>query len=86
MPRSFRIDPALEARLREVAEREGVPVSTVVREAITRYCDEVLGTDLRERLAYFIGVGEGEGGLAERTGEAFTELLVDRARRQRSAP
>ena len=85
MPRSFRIDPALEARLLEVAEREGVPVSKVVREAITRYCDEVLGRDLRAELADVIGVIASDGGRADRTGEAFKKLLVDRARHQRSA-
>jgi hypothetical protein len=83
MPRSFRIDPELERRLCEVAEREGVPVSAVVREAIEKHCDAVLGTSLLDLMADYIGVGEGTGvDLASRTGEAFTDLLVEKHRRQ----
>ncbi len=86
MPRSFRIDPVLERRLCEVAEREGVPVSAVVREAIERHCNAVLGTSLLDEMADYIGVGDsGVGGLAERTGEAFTDLLVEKQERRRKA-
>lgn len=83
MPRSFRIDPALERRLCEVAEREGVPVSAVVREAIEKHCDTVLGkASLLEEMADYIGAFDsGVGGVAERTGEAFKDLLVERHRR-----
>jgi hypothetical protein len=85
MTRSFRIDPALERRLCEVAAREGVPVSAVVREAIERHCDAVLGTSLLDLMSDYIGIGEGTGeDLASRTGEAFTELLVEKHRRQTS--
>jgi predicted transcriptional regulator len=81
MPKSFRIDPGLERRLQEVAEREAVPVSAVVREAIARHCDEVLGTDLRASLVDVIGAVQSEGGRARRTGRAFTDALAARARR-----
>jgi predicted transcriptional regulator len=81
MPKSFRIDPGLERRLQEVAEREAVPVSAVVREAIARHCDEVLGTDLRASLADVIGAVQSDGGRARRTGRAFTDALAARARR-----
>jgi hypothetical protein len=81
MSRSFRIDPALEERLREVATREAIPVSVVVREAIIRHCDAVLGTDLRSRLADVIGAVESTGGRARRTGRAFKDSLAARARR-----
>ena len=81
MPRSFRIDPSLERRLREIAAREAVPVSAVVREAIARHCDEVLGRDLRARLADVIGVVQSDGGRARRTGRAFKDALAARARR-----
>ena len=85
MPRSFRIDPVLEKRLCEVAEREGVPVSAVVREAIEKHCDAVLGTDTVERLSYFIGIGEGSGGaLASRASEAFGDMLMEKYRRQQA--
>lgn len=86
MPRSFRIDPVLERRLRQVAEREGVPVSAVVREAIERHCDAVLGTSLREHLAYAIGAVEGDGeDRSSRTGEAFKDLLREKQQRRRKA-
>ena len=81
MPRSFRIDPGLERRLQQVAQREAVPVSAVVREAISRYCDEVLGKDLRSGLADVIGAVQSDGGRARRTGRAFRDALTARARR-----
>ena len=80
MPRSFRIDLSLERRLREVAAREAVPVSAVVREAIARHCDEVLGADLPARLADVIGVVQSDGGRARRTGRAFKDALAARRR------
>ena len=84
MPRSFRIDPALERRLCQVAEREGVPVSAVVREAIEKHCDAVLGKpSLLEEMADYIGAFEGTGeDLSSRTGEAFADLLMEKYRRQ----
>jgi hypothetical protein len=83
MPRSFRIDPALERRLCEVAAREGVPVSAVVREAIEQYCNAAPGNDTRTRLADVIGIVEGDGrDYSSRTGRAFTELLMERHRRR----
>jgi predicted DNA-binding protein len=82
MPRSFRLDPSLERRLCEVAEREGVPVSVVVREAIEKHCDAVLGRSLLDEMADYVGAFDsGVGGLAERTGEAFTDLLMEKHRR-----
>jgi predicted transcriptional regulator len=87
MPKSFRIDPALEQRLCEVARREGTTVSAVVREAITRHCDQVLGADPWAEFADLIGVVHSEGGRARRTGEAFKQLLAEReqAKRERAA-
>ena len=81
MPKSFRIDPDLERRLEEVARREAVPVSVVVREAIARHCDDVLGKDLSARLADVIGVVESGGGRARRSGRAFKDALAARTRR-----
>jgi predicted transcriptional regulator len=83
MPRSFRLDPALEERLSEVARREGTTVSAVVREAITRHCDAVLGADPWAPFADLVGVIHSGGGRARRTGEAFKELLAERERARR---
>jgi len=83
MPRSFRLDPELERRLCEVAKREGMPVSAVVRAAIEKHCDAVLGTSLLDLVADYVGAFDsGVGGVAERTGEAFKDLLVERHRRE----
>lgn len=83
MPRSFRIDPVLEKRLCEVAKREGVPVSAVVREAIEKHCDAVLGTSLLDLMADYIGAIEGtDEDLSSRTGEAFTDMLWEKYQRQ----
>jgi hypothetical protein len=81
MPRSFRIDPVLERRLCEVARREGVPISAVVREAIEKHCDAVLGTDTAERLSYVIGAVEGSGDApASRNGEEPTDIIAENHR------
>jgi predicted DNA-binding protein len=88
VPKSFRIDPSLEERLCEVARREGTTVSAVVREAITQYCDQVLGVSVLSEIADLIGTVHGDGvDRSSRTGEAFRELLAEReqARRERSA-
>lgn len=81
MPKSFRIDPHLESRLQEVAEREAMSVSAVVREAITRHCDNVLGKDAPAALADVIGSVESNGGRARRTGRAYKDALASRIRR-----
>jgi predicted DNA-binding protein len=88
MPRSFRIDPALEERLCEVARREGTTVSAVVRDAIIEHCDKVLGTSIFSEIADLIGTVHGDGvDRSSRTGEAFKELLAEReqAKRERAA-
>jgi predicted DNA-binding protein len=81
VPKSFRIDPVLERRLEEVARRHAVPVSVVVREAIERHCDQVLGEDLKSQMADVIGIVQSGGGRADRTGEAFKRLLAERRAR-----
>ena len=81
MPLSFRGDANLESRLRAVAAHEAVPVSVVVREAISRHCDEVLGQDVPMALADVIGVVESKGGRARRSGRAYKDALTARAGR-----
>ena len=81
IPKSFRIDPHLERRLQEVAQREAVPVSAVVREAIARHCDAVLGKDARAALADVIGSVDSTGGRARRSGRAYKDALASRAGR-----
>lgn len=80
MAKSVRLGLALERRLEEAAQVEGVSVSAFIRDAVARRCDEVLSRNLRDRLGDIVGAIAGGGGVAERTGEAFKELLVEKAR------
>ena len=74
MPTSVRLDRELEARLRAVAEAEGVPLSEVLRRAAQHYLNET-GGSLRVRLADTIGTVRSSGGRAQRTGESFKRLV-----------
>jgi len=74
MPTSVRLDRELEARLRAVAEAEGVPLSEVLRRAAQHYLNET-GGSLRVRLADAIGTVRSGGGRAQRTGESFKRLV-----------
>ncbi len=78
MPTSVRLDPDLEARLRAIAESEGVPLSEVLRRAAQHYLNETGGT-LRVRLADAIGTVRSGGGRAQRTGESFKRLVRRRS-------
>lgn len=78
MPTSVRLDSDLEARLRAIADSEGVPLSEVMRRAAQRYVDET-GASLRVRLADTIGTVKSGGGRARRTGESFRRLVRGRS-------
>jgi hypothetical protein len=78
--KSFRLDPDLERRLYEAAVREGVPESELIREAIRRRCDEILGGTLLDELGDIVGsVSIGTIG-STRTGEAFAQVLRSRSK------
>ena len=83
MPRSIRLDPKLEQRLIDVARNDRVSVSAAAREAIKEYCDKKQPTNLRETLKDFIGLADSDYLCAERTTEAFTELLLEDENRRR---
>lgn len=72
--RSVRLDDELEARLEEASRVTGEPVSEIIREAVRRRCDEVLGGRLDRRLADIVGV-VAAGGSSRRTGRAFSAML-----------
>lgn len=78
MPTSIRLDPELEAKLRAIANSEGVPLSEVLRRAAHHYLDET-GGSLRVRLADAIGTVRSRGGRARRTGESFKRLVRRRS-------
>jgi hypothetical protein len=81
--KSFRLDPELERRLEQAAAREGVPASVLIRDAIRRRCDEVLGGTLLHELGDIVGSVEIGGDQSHRTGEAFSELLRARSKRRK---
>lgn len=82
--RSVRLDERLEARLAQAARMTGKPVSAVIRTAIDEHCDRVLGSSVADRWADVIGSVAGDGsGYSERTGEAFTELILERERQRK---
>jgi hypothetical protein len=79
--KSFRLDPELERRLEQAAARQGVPASVLIRDAVRRRCDEVLGGTLLDDLGDIVGSVDIGGDQSRRTGQAFADLL--RARRKR---
>lgn len=81
MPKSFRIDRELERKLARAAGMAGVPESALIREAVSRRCDEILGESLYDRLQDVIGVVDFRGIDARRTGESFRRILASRAKR-----
>jgi hypothetical protein len=83
MAKSFRLDPDLERRLEQAAAQEGVPASALIRDAVRRRCDEVLGGTLLHELGEIIGAIDVGGDQSRRTGDAFAELLRKRPTRRR---
>jgi len=73
--KSVRLEPSLRARLRSAARATGMTESEFIRDALARRSDAVLSDRLDVRLADVIGIGHGGGGQAERTGDAFTEIV-----------
>jgi hypothetical protein len=81
--KSFRLDPELERRLEQAAAREGVPASALIRDAVRRRCDEVLGGTLLHELGDIVGSVDIGGDQSRRTGQAFTAVLRARRRRRK---
>jgi hypothetical protein len=79
--KSVRFDAILEGRLERAARAAAVSQSDFIRDAVARRCQEVLGDSLAERLAPVVGIIEGGGGRATRTGSAFRRILSRRRRR-----
>ena len=76
MAKSARFDRQLESRLERAAQALGISQSKLIREAVTRRCEEVLGPSLAERLAPVIGCIETSGGRARHSGAAFRRTLA----------
>jgi len=74
--RSLRLDPELDALVRNAAACEGASVSEFLRRAAAARAEQVLAQSPSDRLRDVIGVVRSEGGRAARTGEAFGEALA----------
>jgi hypothetical protein len=81
--KSIRLDPTFEARLESAAQVSGESVSVFMKKALENRICEVESGNARNALARYIGAVSGTGpSVAERTGEAFTELLEKKAGRK----
>lgn len=83
---SVRLDPQIEAKVRQVAAEKGLTLSEVHRQALMRYCEEELcdqETAAKKTSRYddIIGVGEGPPDLARRHKEYFAEIMDEKYRR-----
>jgi Ribbon-helix-helix protein, copG family len=83
MAKSFRLDPDLERRLEQAAASEGVPASALIRDAVRRRCDEVLGGTLLRELGDIVGAIDVGGDQSRHTGQTFSELLGARRLRRK---
>lgn len=75
--RSLRLDPDLDRQVRKAAALKGESVSEFIRQAAAKRAEETLAEGGRERFADVAGMVHGGGGRARRSGEAFTDALVD---------
>ena len=91
---NVRIDPQTAAFLERVTRQRGLSKSEVVREALAalrKQSANISEVPLRVRLAHLIGSGDSGGmRLSERTGERFTQMLLEernakRTRRRRTS-
>lgn len=79
--RSVRLDDELEDRLTDAARMTGEPASELIRSAVRRTCDEILGDSLESQLSGFIGIIS-VGGDATRTNDEFADILTHEHARQ----
>ncbi|MEZ5118733.1 MAG: hypothetical protein R2686_02355 [Candidatus Nanopelagicales bacterium] len=78
---SVRFPSELEEQVRLAAAAEGESESEFIRAACAERAARVLGEDLSARLAGMIGaVASGAGSRAQESGEAFTDILVEKRR------
>lgn len=86
--KSVRLTAAQVERLERAAHASGMRASELIRDAIERRCDDVLGKSLASDLAGYIGVLEGPGSTSARQsrdvfGEATMEKHAPHRRRTR---
>lgn len=77
----MRLDAELDDKVRRAAARAGESVSEFLRQAASQRADDVLSSDRGHLFADVIGIVHTDGGVADRTGDAFADLLEERAGR-----
>jgi hypothetical protein len=75
--RSVRLDPELDELIRRAAVREDVSVSEFLRRAAADRAARTLVRHASEEFADLIGAVRSDGGRADRTGDAFADLLTE---------
>lgn len=83
---SLRLDPELDARVREAAAARGESVSEFIRQAAADRADATPPEkSLRERVEEIINKDpiHGGGGVAERASEIFGDMLVEQHKAKR---
>lgn len=78
---SVRLDPKIEAKVRQVAAVKGLTLSEVHRLALTEYCEREMSEKKISRYDDIIGIGEGPPDLSARAGEIFGEIMDEKYRR-----
>lgn len=74
---SVRLKPELREKLRRVAEKKGVRLSDVHREALERYCADELAEPQHSRYDDVIGVCEGApADLSANIGPRFADAMA----------
>lgn len=76
--RSLRLDPELDARVRQAATVEGSSISEFLRRAAAERAERTLAKRGSERLADVVGIVHGGGGRARETGKTFADVLTER--------
>ncbi len=85
--KSVRLDPKLQARLKQAARLSGVTESDFIRAAITERSDATLTDSLESRLVGIVGAVHSKGGRARQAHERYGEILkADKARIRKSQP
>ena len=85
--KSVRLDPKLEARLKQAARLSGVTESDFIRAAIIERSDATLTDNLESRLVGIVGAVHSKGGRARQAHERYGEILkADKARTRKSQP
>lgn len=83
--KSVRLGEELEQQLEKAAQVTGQPASHIIRDGVRQRCNELLGDNLRDRLADVIGAVGSGGASSRHTGKEFTDSLKKRRTKQRTS-